>query len=75
MRIELKLSIVRAGLKNQDLANLANESLSKNERLTEHAITRLITERSRPTASQAEAIAHVLKRKVAELFDSGEVLA
>ena len=67
---QFKLAIVAAGLKNQQVADRANERLPPHERLTEQAITRIITGRRRPSALQQEALSRVLERPVTELFDA-----
>jgi hypothetical protein len=68
MRRELKVAIVAAGLKYQQIADKARRSLGSGKRLTEHDITRLVTGRKRPTPRQALALAEMLNRPPAELF-------
>jgi len=68
MRRELKVAIVAAGLKHQEVANQADGRLPPEEHLSEHDITRLVTKRKTPTVQQAAALAEVLGHSPAELF-------
>jgi hypothetical protein len=60
---------VAAGLKNHQVAELANEALPPSQYLTEQAISKIITGRSRPSSLQKEMLGRVLGCGVIELFD------
>ena len=64
-----KLAIVSAGLKNYQVAELANETLPPSHHLTEQVISKIITGRLRPSSLQKEMLGRVLGRGVIELFD------
>jgi hypothetical protein len=67
-RTNLKLAIVGAGFRHQDLAAAINRLLPKNEHLSELNITQLVTRRKEPTSEQAAALSRLLGRTVDELF-------
>ncbi|NLE42144.1 MAG: helix-turn-helix transcriptional regulator [Lentisphaerae bacterium] len=64
----LKLAIVANEWKHQALADAVNRHLPRGLRLSENAITRVVTGRKRPSPEQATALARVLGRTVPELF-------
>ncbi len=70
MRIQLKLAIVKAGLRNTEVARHANQCLPPVEQLTELHISQLITQRRKPSVRQAAEIAKVLGVQASEIFDS-----
>ncbi len=65
----LKLAIVDAGLKNYQVADLANQHLAAEDALSELAITRIITGRMIPSAAQKMALGRALNRPEQELFE------
>ncbi len=67
----LKIALIEEGLRNIDLARAVNEILPVNEKISENAVTQILTNRRVPTTRQADAIASVLGRTVAELFADG----
>ena len=73
--IALKIALIEEGLRNIDLARAVNARLSEGERITENNVTQILTNRRTPTSAQAETIADVLRRPVADLFDAGAVVA
>ncbi len=67
-RTNLKIRIVAADLRYQDLAAEANRHLPEPLRLSEQDIAKLVTCRKNPTFEQAQAIAKVLRQPLERLF-------
>jgi hypothetical protein len=67
-RKTMKLAIVATEKKHQTVATEANAGLPPEQHLSEHDITRLVTNRKDPTPAQATALARVLGRSTVELF-------
>jgi hypothetical protein len=65
---KVKLAIVAAGLTNWEVATLANGLLGPPDQLSELDISKIVTRRKTPTATQKVALARVLKRTAAKLF-------
>ena len=70
MRIKLKLAIIKAGLRNYEVARLANQNLPTHEQLTELNVSHLITDRRVPTMAQAASIAKVLEVEARDIFSA-----
>jgi plasmid maintenance system antidote protein VapI len=64
----LKLAIVAAEKRHYPLAVETNDHLPPECHLSEHDITRIVTNRKNPTPEQAAALARVLGCSVVELF-------
>ena len=69
IRKQFKLAIVDASLKNYQVAQQANQYLDPEESLSEIAITRIITGRMIPSASQKGALGRVLNKPENILFE------
>lgn len=65
----LKIALIEEGLRNIDLARAVNKTLPENERISENAVTQILTKRRIPTTRQADAISSALGRTVAQLFN------
>ena len=66
--LALKAAMALRGARYLDVAAAASERLPKNERLSEVALSRIVTGRKTPTPEQAAALADVLGCPVSEIF-------
>lgn len=71
----MKISIIMSGLKHWQIAELVNQVLPEEQKLSEHAVTRIVTERKKPTIEQAVALAAVLSCETADLFSDDQILS
>jgi len=66
--LALKAAMALRGTRYLDVALEASERLPENERLSEVALSRIVTGRKTPSPQQAEALAAVLDCLVEEIF-------
>ena len=68
----LKIRFLESGLRYIDVIGRANRELPENRKLSEPVLSKICTDRLRPSKEQAEAIAKVLGVRASELFQGLE---
>ena len=66
----LRIRFIEEGLRFIDVVRLANPSLPANRQLSEAVLSKICTDRRRPTIEDAEAFARILGDSVESLFPS-----
>ena len=70
MNVQLKVALVERQMKYRDLCYRFNKAVGPGRRISEIAITRLVTGRTVPKPGQAKLIARILGRPVDEIFET-----